>query len=390
MPLFLLILSLAILPNISWSQELAKCLDTNQRNDYSHCDFSNARFDGSLFKDASFEKANFEGSNFRGANFQKTNFINTIWADNREAQYQLDGTNDVFELTSEDLENLEKDKIPTEILDRLTDIAGQSGDRKYFSQLLQRTLSEKQIQIFGETIISIAYKGNQIEHITELQRTRLFIINVIRYTALGVAMLALILMVIRPMVQRLSDFPDLSFPFALERNSLSKLDFSKSSFKGTILKNTDFEEVNFSGADLESCDLKNSNLNRSILDSTNLKDANLTDAFLSKAKMQNIILKRANLSMANVSKSDLTNADLERADLFQASFEHSKLVNAKLKYANLANTTFMGANLKNADLTGAHLENTEFYQANLSGCIWTDGKPYSKIARLLNALRQKD
>ncbi len=43
--------------------------------------------------------------------------------------------------------------------------------------------------------------------IEETQRTRKFIIDVIRYVALGVAILAMILMVIRPMVQRLSAKP---------------------------------------------------------------------------------------------------------------------------------------------------------------------------------------
>ena len=48
---------------------------------------------------------------------------------------------------------------------------------------------------------------DQQAQIEETQRQRLFVLDIVRYTALGVAILALIMLVIRPMVQRLSAKP---------------------------------------------------------------------------------------------------------------------------------------------------------------------------------------
>lgn len=225
-------------------------------------------------------------------------------------------------------------------------------------------------------------------HIEEVERTQKFILDVIRYVALGVALLSLILMVIRPMIKNLIIFPDLSFSQILKPNDLSKMDFSRSSLPGMVLRHTKLTEVNFSECDLSDCNFENSNLDKANFELADLKYANLSNASLTQASLKGANLARCDLTMSDLSNADLSKADFEKANLSQTAFHHAKLINVNFRNANLSGAQFQRADLEKADFTGANVGGVNFDNANLAGCTWVDGKPYSEFTKILRALKK--
>ena len=121
---------------------------------------------------------------------------------------------------------------------------------------------------------------------------------------------------------------------------LSKLNFCRETFKGSVIWDDITEQINLSDI----------NLNGVNLHLATLLDVNLTDA----------LLERADLLGATLVRVDMNRSVLRRASLARSSLSHVKLRNA-----NLEGAIFESARVERADLEGANMRNVSWTDARL-------------------------
>ena len=121
---------------------------------------------------------------------------------------------------------------------------------------------------------------------------------------------------------------------------LSKLNFSRETFKGSAIWDDLTERINLSGI--------------------NLNGANMHLATLLKVNLTNALLERVDLLGAT-----LTRVDMNRAVLRRASLARSSLFHVKLRNANLEGAILTSARVERADLEGANLRNVSWTDARL-------------------------
>ena len=155
---------------------------------------------------------------------------------------------------------------------------------------------------------------------------------------------------------------DLSF-LDLRRCKLRDLDFSGTSFRGTLLDFSDLTRCDLSGCDLTSASLQrlqavDVSFSRAIMQGANLSDAvlirpDLTGAILAEAKFTRALVHGARMDDALLPDADLTSVSLSSASAKDAYFS-----GATFDWASLTDADLRGSNIRKEQLSRAHLEET--------------------------------